>query len=205
VTANSFVLLATTNPAKVQRLRSVIQTLGASCRTIADYPEFTSPSETGPSHEANAKLKAMYWSQACQGLAIASDGGMDIPALGSSWDSVFTNRATGTDSTDEDRRLRLLEIMKDLSGIERIARWKEAITLAFRGEVKHTWFAESSDGYISEEATSKNIPGFWMSSLWYFPEIGKFYSECSLEELGRVEDTWTKLQAAIQIDLQVES
>ena len=114
MTANSFVLLATTNPAKVQRLRSVIQTLGASCRTIADYPEFTSPSETGPSHEANAKLKAMYWSQACRGLAIASDGGMDIPALGSSWDSVFTNRATGTDSTDEDRRLRLLEIMKDL-------------------------------------------------------------------------------------------
>ncbi|MDO8751177.1 MAG: hypothetical protein Q7K03_08545 [Dehalococcoidia bacterium] len=48
--------------------------------------------EDGLAHQANATAKAVAWSVAYGGMAIASDGGLVAPALGDWWDSLRTRR-----------------------------------------------------------------------------------------------------------------
>lgn len=193
------VLIATTNPAKSARLRRCL--VGWSFRFYGPeaLPGARPPEEHADSHRAVAKEKALAWSRAARGLAIASDGGLVIPALGPRWDSLTTKRSTGGEDTpDEERLRRLLKLMKSYEGEDRRALWREAVVLADGDAVVQAWEVEGPIGYIARAPSSARIEGFWAAALWNFPDLGKTYTELSAEELRRVGDPWTRLTDAIQ-------
>ena len=84
-----------------------------------------SPEETGDTHESIARDKAARWSRAASMLAIASDGGLIIPALGPQWESRYTRRFAGEEVGGAQRLERLLELMLPLQGADRRASWAE--------------------------------------------------------------------------------
>ena len=97
-------LLGTTNPAKLERLGWLLE--GLPIETVAPSSLGLSrfdPKETGATHEENARLKAEAWSQAAGLPALASDGGLVIPALGDDWLSLHTHRFAGEDADDDAR------------------------------------------------------------------------------------------------------
>src|SRR5436305_13496014 len=87
-------LLATTNPAKLVQLRGLVEGLPLRVITPADLPGIApSIEEDGPDFAANAAQKARGWSVAAGGiLAVASDGGLETPALGERWTALRTRR-----------------------------------------------------------------------------------------------------------------
>ena len=92
-------LLGTTNPAKLERLRWLldglpIETVDPSSLGLSGLDI----EESGATHEENAGLKAEAWSQAAGLPALASDGGLVIPALGDDWLSLHTRRFAGEDA-----------------------------------------------------------------------------------------------------------
>lgn len=196
------ILLATTNPAKLERLRWILEGLPLSpVMPQRNGPTVSSPEETGGSHEEIARQKAQAWSTDSGKLAISSDGGLMVPALGSQWDSILTHRFAGEGADDEARLTRLIELMEPYSGEERRATWVEAIAIAIaeKGQTMASWQVQGATGLLLEKpAPAPVVPGFWAFSLWWFPDLGKSYNELDEAELKSIDDHWSQLKSLVQ-------
>lgn len=193
------ILLGSTNVAKIDRLRDCLEGWSFDFVTIDELPQHQPPEETGSTHLEIAETKAIAWARIGGGLAIASDGGIDIPALGRNWDSLLTRRAAGEDATDGDRIRHLLTLMEHLhTDAEREATWREALGIATPSSVVQTWEVTGPTGVIQNEPSTKRIEGFWLAGLWYIPVFGKTYTELSVEELRLAGDPWLNLKAQVQ-------
>ena len=80
------ILLASGNGEKQNIFRSVLNGLSLEPVTPKEVGVAASSQEDANTHEAIAMEKAVEWSKAGSMLAIASDGGLVIPALGHAWD-----------------------------------------------------------------------------------------------------------------------
>ena len=197
--SNLPILLATTNPAKVQTFRRLLEGLPLSPMTPAQLGLEDVPPEEGDTHEAIARSKAELWSLAGSMLAIASDGGLVLPALGDRWESRYTHRFAGPAADDADRLARLLELMRPFQGTDREASWREAVAIAHRGRSLISWELKGGTGLIAARpGDAYQIPGFWAFSVWYFPQFGKAYPQLSPEERDSLDDHWTRLRQLVQ-------
>ena len=196
-------LLGTTNPAKLERLRWLLEGLSIEAvdPSSLGLSEFD-PEEAGVTHEENARLKAEAWAQAAGLPALASDGGLVMPALGDDWLSLHTRRFAGEDADDDARIRRLLSLMEPYSGEDRKGVWVESVALAGGGLPTVSWSVEGPAGYILEAPDSAyRIPGFWVFSLWFLPELGKTYAsalggpEADLDSIG---DHWSRLKTRVR-------
>ena len=204
------ILLATTNSAKQDRLRWLLDELPLVCvsPSEAGLDEYIPPEETGTSHGEIAAEKAVAWSKAAAMLTICTDGGLTIPALGDRWQSILTRRLTEKGRTeggaagevgDEERVQRLLELMRPYPAEKRQASWTEAIALADNGHLIAHWEVKGATGLVAQSPGPIGpVPGFWAFSLWEIPSLRKRYSELSERELASVDDHWTQLKLLLQ-------
>ena len=193
------VLLATTNPAKRGMLAWLLDGLDLGVDTPEAVKLSLQVEEKEPTHKGNAALKAVAWSQVYQGVAMASDGGLRIDALGPGWDSVHTARFAGPDADDRARLDALLELMSPYSGEERRATWLEAVAVAQAGEILGVWEAQGGDGLLVDSYDiQRMVPGFWVGAIWYFPSLGKRYDDLSEAERREVGEPWSLLRPQVQ-------
>jgi inosine/xanthosine triphosphate pyrophosphatase family protein len=198
-TTNPPILLATTNPAKLRMFHWLLEGLPHSPVTPGQLGLDLVPEEEGDTHEAIARSKAQEWSQAGSVLAIASDGGLLIPALGARWESRFTHRFAGPAADDTERVRRLLELMRPYQGLAREASWVEALAIADRGRVLASWELRGSTGVILEAPVDEPaIPGFWAFSVWHFPQLGKSYNQLAPQERETLDDHWIRLRPMVR-------
>lgn len=197
--ADSSILLATSNPAKAQKLRRVLDGLGYTFRSPRDYRPTDEPEERGGTHREVAVAKAVFWSARIGGLAIASDGGARIPALGGRWNSLFTRRAAGAEVDDHARADHLLGLMRGRQGAERDVIWVEGLALARAGEPLASWEVEHLLGRLVESHTPAQIVGgFWMSGLIYVPRFGKVLAQLSADQLEEADSCWNELRRLVR-------
>ena len=193
------ILLGTTNAAKQRQLSWLLEGTGLILKTPAELRQHPEVEESGPDHESNAVRKALAWSEACRGLAISSDGGLLIPALGSRWDSLVTHRFAGPTADDHVRIEGLLELMRPYRAEERKVSWIEAVALARPGRLLSSWQVEGGMGVLLDGYDPhRMIPGFWVYSLFYFPRLRKTYGELDEKERKAVGDPWTQIKPLVQ-------
>ena len=193
------ILLATTNPAKEQSFRRLLEGLPLSPMTPAQLGLEDVPEEEGDTHEAIARSKAEFWSRAGSMLTIASDGGLVLPALGGRWESRYTHRFAGPAADDAERLTGLLKLMQPFHGAEREASWREAVAIAHKGRLLVSWELRGATGLITDSpADPYQVPGFWAFSVWYFPQFGKTYPQLSSDEHDSLDDHWTRLRQLVQ-------
>ncbi|HEU0022712.1 MAG TPA: non-canonical purine NTP pyrophosphatase [Dehalococcoidia bacterium] len=196
---NNRILLATGNPAKQETLRWLVEGLPLTAVTPRQLGLDSVPDESGATHQEIARQKAEEWSRASSMLVIASDGGLVIPALGANWESRFTHRFAGPAADDHERLRRLLEIMQPYSGSDRAASWIEAVAIAEQGKVLASWELTGGTGIIATESPDQpGGPGFWVFSVWYFPQFGKTYNQLSGAEKESLDDHWIRLKDLVQ-------
>ena len=162
------------------------------------------PVEIGDSHREIAVEKARYWSLAFGGAAIASDGGVSIPALGDTWDSLTTQRAAGAGVSDAERTRHLLALMSGLTGEQRAARRLEAVALADRGETIGVWEGEGEEGLMLPEPREPRVEGAWIGSLLYYPNVGMALTEMSAEGRRLVADPWGAIRELMRTEFRRE-
>ncbi len=192
--------MATTNPAKQDKLQWLLEGLPLVCCTPfqANLQDYVPPEETGASHSEIAEQKAVAWSEAASMLTICTDGGLTIPALGDRWQSILTRRLTGNGG-DEERVQRLLELMRSYPPEQRQASWIEALAVADNGRLLACWEVQGTTGVVAETAGQLgSVPGFWAFSVWEIPTLRKRYNELSEAELAAVDDHWTQLKGLVQ-------
>ena len=187
-------IAGTTNAAKAEHLRALCAGLDVDWVSSASTAEAPDVDETGDSHIANAVRKAVAWSRAYAVAALASDGGLAIPALGDGWRSLLTRRATGGNVSDEEHAARLLRRMQGLQGTRREAYWTEAVAVARDGALIQAWEAVGLRGLIAEDyrPPPAGPGGFWARGLWTTHD-GRRHWELSLAGLAEADDPWSRL------------
>ena len=187
------ILLATGNRDKQEEFRRLLRGLPFAPVTPAEAGVRGVAEEKGDTHEAIARDKAAQWSEAASMLAIASDGGLVIPALGPRWESRYTRRFAGPAADNDERLARLLELMRPFHGEDRRASWMEALAIANRGRVLASWELSGGIGYLDEEPPDAPLPEFWVFSVWRFPQFGATYSQLSAGQRESIDDHWGRL------------
>jgi inosine/xanthosine triphosphate pyrophosphatase family protein len=191
-------LLATTNTAKLDRLRALIAGLPVFGRTPADIgckPPVIIP-EDGASFLENAKSKAIAWSEASGGLlSIASDGGLQIPALGRAWDELRTRRNACDNARPVEQIDHLLKLMRGLPGLDREAHWHEALAIARGGTILASWTASREAGLVVDAyVPAPTDSEFWTESIRLERTTGKLYRDLGADEQLRLDTVWNQLR-----------
>lgn len=117
----SKVVLATGNQGKVREMSALLAEFGLS---VVPQSEFNLPEadETGTTFIENAIIKARHAATLTGLPAIADDSGLAVDALQGA-PGIYSSRYAGTDASDRDNLLKLLEALKDVPDAERTARF----------------------------------------------------------------------------------
>lgn len=149
--------------------------------------------------EENAQKKAVEISKKTKFLVLASDGGVDIPALDEDWNFLKNERTIGKGKSDVQKAEKLLEMMEGLEGESRKAEFHHALALAKEGKLLWSDEKVAERGYITKKLPDKNIPkDKWLSHLWYYPEFGKVFNKLDEFELEKVREQSKELKQSLQ-------
>lgn len=129
--------------------------------------------ETGETFEANAILKATYYSQHVPGLLFADDSGLEVSALNGD-PGVRSARFAGPAATDAVNNELLLERLRGIS--KREARFVCVIAVARQGQLIKT-FQGAVEGRILE--AQRGTGGFGYDPLFYYPAFDCSFGEVS--------------------------
>lgn len=179
--------VATTNPGKLRDFAHAPEghLLGGvpiqiePLQGLADLP---APPEDGPTFEANARAKAIYYSRLVPGLpVVADDSGLEVDALSGQpgvrsaryADDLGYGLQSGA-KLDERNNALLISQMLQLPFEPRTARYHCVLALARDGEVLAT-----AEGAV--EGRILTVPqgegGFGYDPLFLLPELGKTMAE----------------------------
>jgi XTP/dITP diphosphohydrolase len=155
------------------KLREFVRDRGANmhihvCPCYAALPECP---ETGATFEANARLKAEYYSRHTAGLVFADDSGLEVDALGGA-PGVHSARYSG--AGDAANNAKLLAELVAIPPEQRGARYVCVIALAHDGHTVAT-FRATAEGRIID--TPRGAGGFGYDPYFLFPELGLTFAE----------------------------
>ncbi len=197
-------LIGTSNPAKLLRLRAILRELDLEIATPADAGPPPDAAEGERSHRANAEAKARAWALRSGLATLASDGGLHIPALGDRWRSTRTRRAAGDEATDEERAHHLLELLRDVRGSDRVAFHVEAAALARAdSRLLASWEAVGAPREVATTYDPRHVPaGFWLPGLLLFGPERRRYGDLAAGERDALDDHWVKLAPLVRDGVQ---
>lgn len=198
-------ILATGNPHKIEMLTWICEPYFDD---IIPQDKSIDINEDGKTFQENAEKKAVEVSRMYGCCAVATDGGVSIPALGDNWNGLLTKRFIGReDATDIDRIEALLDLMKDKKGDERAIVWNEAIALANNGELLFSTQVEGDNGMVQTNYNPYQYQeGIWQCTVTCYPQFGgKNYFELNDEERQYSEISWHRLKKGMDDYLCVQS
>jgi XTP/dITP diphosphohydrolase len=183
-------LIATTNPAKLDEYRLILRRAGIELGLVAlaELGISETPEETGATFSENALIKARFYFQRARIATLADDGGLEIDALGGE-PGVRSHRWLGSDGNknDSDRAL-VEEVIRRMKGVEagrRTARIRATIALIHEkgGAIRERTAEGAIEGVIAERAYPEIRAGFPYRAVLVIP--GR---NCYLGELGDEEE-----------------
>jgi XTP/dITP diphosphohydrolase len=177
-------LIATSNPHKLQEFREIFVGLPYELVMPADVGVKLDVEETGQTFAENAALKARAYAEAANLLALADDSGLEIDALNGE-PGIYSARWAGAHVTYPERFRLLFARLADVPEERRTARYRCAVAIAAsppRGllaEVEGTL-----DGRIAMEP--RGTGGFGYDPIFYVPALGRTVGELSAQEKHRI-------------------
>jgi XTP/dITP diphosphohydrolase len=172
--------VASSNPGKLREYRALAEPAGASV-DLAFIPIFDSLAifeERWPTFAENAAGKALHYSRLAEGIVIADDSGLVVPALGGA-PGVHSARYAGAGASDEERVQKLLDEMRGKKGADRQARFVCVVAVAESGKMRGL-FSASAEGILLDAPRGQG--GFGYDPIFSFPALGKTYAEISRGE-----------------------
>jgi len=185
---------ATTNPGKLRDFAWAAEGHlqdgeGVLIEPLPRLKEIAAPEEDGETFEANARLKAEYYSRRAPGLwVLADDSGLEVDALGgrpgvrsarfaedvgleegvATSDAASMGIALSSEEIDQRNNGILLSLMAVVPFEERTARYRCVLALARDGEV-----AMTAEGALKGQilTTGRGAAGFGYDPFFWLPEV----------------------------------
>ncbi len=177
------IYVASSNPGKLREFQQAADGRDHHHIAIAALglpPGTPSPEEHGDTFEANAAIKALYYSNFTQEMVFADDSGLEVDALGGE-PGIYSARYAGDGAGDAANNALVLERMRGIS--QRTARFVCAIAVAQAGELLAT-FRGTIEGELLENPRGDG--GFGYDPLFLYPPLGRSTAELTAEEKMKV-------------------
>ncbi len=172
-------VLATTNAGKLREIRGVLAGLPIEVLALGDFPPIPEPEETGATFAENARLKALYYAAATEGLVVAEDSGLQIDALDGA-PGIYSARFGGDTARSYPEKFALIyRLLSERSQPESPARFVCALALA-EGERVLFEARGTVEGHIT--APPRGTHGFGYDPVFFHPPSG-----CTLAELAAAQ------------------
>ena len=179
---------ATTSQGKLRDFRTAARAFSVAIDPLPGIESISPPEEDGATFEANAVLKALYYSRFAPGaLVLADDSGLEVDTLGGSpgvrsarfaADSGLVDSPDANDNTDVWNNMVLLQRLATVPAAQRTARYHCVLAAAREGVLCHT--ADGSvEGMILD--APRGTGGFGYDPLFYLPELDRTMAEIDLE------------------------
>jgi len=166
-------VVATRNSGKLREIKSILGDLPIEICSLGDFPEIASIEEDGDTFEENAVKKALHVWQQTQLATLADDSGLEVDALGGQ-PGIRSARFAGPEQDYQKNNLKLLEMLKDVPGPERKARFVcVAVLVTPKGKI--IMHRGEIEGEIATEP--RGTGGFGYDPIFYVPSLGKTVAE----------------------------
>lgn len=174
------IVLATTNRGKKKEIQSLLKDYPVEIKTLDDFGPIPEVIEDGETFDENAYKKASFTARVLGYPAMADDSGLCVEALDGA-PGVYSARYAGDHATDLDNVNKMLDALKGKDN--RNAAFKCVISIAVPTGAALTYEGECS-GIITRKPSGNN--GFGYDPLFFYPDFGKTFAQCSLEEKASV-------------------
>jgi XTP/dITP diphosphohydrolase len=191
------VKVATSNAGKLREYHRLAPNSPVVLELMAEFAAAPKFDEAAPTFAENAAGKAMHYSRFTDGVVLAEDSGLVVPALDGR-PGVRSARYAGDNATDEERNAKLIGEMRNLSVKQRVARFVCVSALAERGKVLAV-VSDFVEGVIALKPQGSG--GFGYDPIFYVPELALTFGEASPEakdQLGHRGKAFRKMLAAIE-------
>jgi len=168
-------VVATTNPHKLREIRELLADAPVELVGLDAYPPIVEPEETGESFEANARLKALYYSRVdTSALVVAEDSGLVVDALGGE-PGVRSARFIRPGATYPERFAEIFRQLEAVPDRARSARFVCALAAARSGAIVYETRG-TVEGEIARDA--RGSAGFGYDPIFFYPPF-----RCTLAEV----------------------
>jgi len=191
----SRILLATSNPGKIEEYRFLLHGISYQINTLAEQGITELVSESGNSYEQNARLKAITYANLSQMITIADDSGLEVDALGGE-PGVQSARFAGEKATDADRIGLLLAKLNSIPWEKRTAHFKCVIAIV-TPEGQLELCTGECHGIIALKAKGQN--GFGYDPIFYIPDANTTMAELPFEIKNQISHRAQAAQKAKQV------
>jgi XTP/dITP diphosphohydrolase len=194
-------LVATTNPAKLDEYRLLLREYDLAPLSLADAGvNDHAPEETGATFIENALLKARFYFSRANLPTIADDGGLVVDALGGE-PGVRSHRWLGASADshgDLDRAL-AEEVIRRMAGVDparRGARLRAAAALVYHehGRIHERVSEAALEGIIADRVWPRMRKGFPYRAVLLLADRGCYLGELSDEDAARLSQRRAALE-----------
>lgn len=191
-------LLATNNLHKIREFREIFKTLkihDIEILSLLNFPNYIAPEETGITFQENALIKAVDAAKQLKKWSLADDSGLVVPRLQGA-PGVISRRYAGEQATDADNRKKLLNAMRNMSGIERSAYFECCLALC-GPDGSEKCVTGICEGTLLNEERGNN--GFGYDPLFIKHDYDKTFAELDASVKNRISHRYKALEKLLPI------
>lgn len=186
------IIVATGNEGKMVEIRQILQGEDIAFSSLKDENLLdVEIIEDGETFEENAIIKARAISDLTGEMVLADDSGLEVDALDKA-PGIYSARYLGEDTPYTVKNNHIIDLLKDVEGEERSARFVCVIACAFPGgrTITCRGVIEGQIGY--EE---KGEHGFGYDPIFFVPELGCTTAELLPEDKNNISHRGRALTA----------
>lgn len=189
-------LVATGNPGKLEEVRRIIGG-EAELLSFADFPDMSTPEETGSTFAENAAIKAEAAATFSGIAALADDSGLSVDALGGEPGVRSARYGAPQAVNDKERYELLLRKLADVPEGMRKARFVSAVALALPGQGTVAVTEGTCEGTVIEVPRGEN--GFGYDPVFVPEGYDRSYAELTGKEKDEISHRRRALEAIVPI------
>ena len=176
------IVFATGNQGKMREIKAIMADMDVEVVSMKEAGICIDIEEDGATFEENALIKARAIAKETDAIVLADDSGLEIDFLDKA-PGVLSARYMGEDTPYEVKNAHILDLLKDVQGSERSARFVCSIAAVFPDGREFTTYA-TIEGEIGHKIAGEN--GFGYDPIFFVPEFDKTTAELSAEEKNEI-------------------
>ena len=176
------IIFATGNQGKMREIKQIMADMEVEVVSMKEAGICIDIEENGNTFEENALIKARAIANEAKTIVLADDSGLEIDFLDKA-PGVLSARYMGEDTPYEVKNAHILELLKDVQGKQRSARFVCSIAAVFPDGREFTTYA-TIEGEIAHKSAGEN--GFGYDPIFFVPEFDKTTDKLSAEEKNKI-------------------
>ena len=176
------IIFATGNQGKMREIKQIMADMEVEVVSMKEAGICIDIEENGNTFEENALIKARAIANEAKTIVLADDSGLEIDFLDKA-PGVLSARYMGEDTPYEVKNAHILELLKDVKGKQRSARFVCSIAAVFPDGREFTTYA-TIEGEIAHKSAGEN--GFGYDPIFFVPEFDKTTAQLSAEEKNKI-------------------